>query len=96
MHQAMSKAKEIKLATIQKHMSAVSGEVDERMALVQFNGTEKLSHTITVLVNYQRLVKAAPNWPFNADIIRKLIVSAIVPVIVYLIKIIAGLGLRFW
>jgi hypothetical protein len=66
------------------------------MGLDQFSGTEKLSYTITVLVNYQRLVKAAPTWPFNADIIRKLVVSAIIPVIVYLIKIIAGLGLRSW
>lgn len=66
------------------------------MALDQFSGTEKLSHAITLLVNYQRLVKAAPTWPFNAAIIRKLTVSAIIPVIVYLIKIISGLGLRFW
>jgi hypothetical protein len=94
-HRAISEAKKSKLATIRKHMSAVSGEVDERMALDQFSGTEKLSHTMTVLVNYQKLVKAAPTWPFNAGIIRRLIASTIVPIIVYIIKIISGLGLRF-
>jgi hypothetical protein len=76
-------------------MSAVSSEMDECMAGDQFSGTEKLSSNITVLATYKREVQEASTWPFNAVIIRRLLASIIVPAVVYLIKILAGLGLRF-
>jgi len=94
-HRVMSEAKKRKLATIRRHMSAVSSEMDECMVGDQFGGTEKLSSNITTLAIYKREVQEAPTWPFNAAIIRRLLASIIVPAVVYLIKIIAGLGLRF-
>ena len=94
-HRTMNEAKKNKLANIRKHMSAISGEVDERMALNQFNGTEKQAYTLTVLVNYQRLVKEAPTWPFNAVIIRRLFVSILTPGVVYLLKLLSQAGIRF-
>jgi hypothetical protein len=94
-HRAISESKNSKLAIIRRHISAVSSEVDERMALDQFSGTEKLSYSITVLVNYQRLVQAAPTWPFNAGIIRRLLLSIFTPGLVYLIKILSQTGIRF-
>jgi len=56
---------------------------------------ERLSSAISSWVTYQRLAKEAPTWPFNAGIIRRLAASIFIPAIVYLIKILAGLGLRF-
>jgi hypothetical protein len=94
-HRAMSEAKKSKLDTIRRHMSVVSGEVDGRMALEQFSGTQELSYTITVLVNYERLVQAAPTWPFNAGIVRRLLVSVLTPGLVYLLKILSQAGIRF-
>ena len=91
----MNEAKKSKLATIRRHMSAVSGEVDERMALDQFSVTKKLSDTINVLVNYQSLVQTAPTWPFNAATVRRLIASVLTPGLVYLIKILSQAGIRF-
>jgi hypothetical protein len=94
-HRAMNEAKKSKLATIHRHMSAISGEVDERMVGDQFSGTEKLSSNLNVLVNYQRLVKDAPTWPFNAAIFRRLLVSILTPGLVYLVKILSQAGIRF-
>jgi len=76
-------------------MLAVSSEMEESMVGDQFSGTEKLSSNITTLATYKREVQEAPTWPFNAAIIRRLLASIVVPAVVYLIKIIAGLGLRF-
>jgi hypothetical protein len=94
-HRVMSEAKKSKLATIRRHMSAVSSEMDKCMVGNQFSGTEKLSSNITALATYKREVQEARTWPFNAAIIRRLLASIIVPAVVYLIKIFAGLGLRF-
>jgi len=94
-HRAMNEAKKSKLDTIRRHMSVVSGEVDERMALDQFSGTQELSSSITVLVSYQRLVQEAPTWPFNASIVRRLFVSILTPGVVYLLKILSQAGIRF-
>jgi len=69
--------------------------MDEWMVGNQLGGTEKLSSRITALATYKREVQEAPTWPFNAVIIRRLLASIVVPAVVYLIKILAGLGLRF-
>lgn len=61
----------------------------------QVGGMERLSSTITSWGAYQRLAQDAPAWPINASIIRRLAASIFVPAIVYLAKILSGLGLRF-
>jgi len=94
-HRAMSEVKKNKLATIKRHMSAISSEVDERMALDNFSGTQELSSNMAVLVNYQRLVQEAPTWPFNAGIVRRLLVSVLTPGLVYLLKILSQAGIQF-
>jgi hypothetical protein len=94
-HNAMARAKRQKLALTRKHLAVVSRELEDRMAKGQIGGTERLSSTITSWATYQRLIQEAPAWPFNASIMRRLLASIIVPAIVYLIKILAGLGIRF-
>jgi hypothetical protein len=94
-HNAMAGAKRRKLAMARKHLAMVSRELEDGTAKGQLGGTEGLSSTITSWATYQRLVKEAPTWPFNAGIIRRLAASILIPAIVYLIKILAGLGLRF-
>ncbi len=94
-HNAMASAKRRKLAIARKHLAVVSRELEDRTAEGQLGGTEGLSATITSWATYQRLVKEAPAWPFNAGIIRRLAASIFIPAIVYLIKILAGLGIRF-
>ena len=94
-HNAMANAKSRKLAMARKHLAVVSRELEDRAAEGQLGGTEGLSATITSWATYQRLVQEAPAWPFNASIIRRLAASIFIPAIVYLIKILSGLGLRF-
>lgn len=93
-HRAMSEAKKRKLALARKHLVAVSRELENRTEQGQLGGMEELSSTVTSWATYQRLVHEAPTWPFNAGILRRLLASIIIPAIVYLIKILSGLGLR--
>jgi hypothetical protein len=94
-HRAMSVAKKRKLALARKHLVVISHELEDRTERDQLGEMGAISYEITSWANYQRLVKEAPTWPFNASIIRKLLASIIVPATVYLIKILSGLGLRF-
>jgi hypothetical protein len=94
-HRALSETKKSKLSTIVRHMSAISSEMDECMVGDQFSGTEKLSSNITALATYEKRVKEAPTWPFNAAIIRRLFISILTPGLVYLVKILSQTGIRF-
>ena len=93
-HRAMAEAKKRKLVLARKQLAAISRELEDRTIQGQFSGIEGLSFTVTSWATYQRLIQETPTWPFNAGIIRRLMASILVPAIVYLIKILSGLGLR--
>ena len=94
-HIAMADAKKRKLAIARKHLVAISRELEYRTQQDQLIDIGDISSNVTSWANYQRLIQEAPTWPFSAAIIRRLIASIIVPAIVYLIKILSGVGLRF-
>jgi hypothetical protein len=94
-HRAMTDAKNRKLALARKRLITISRELEDYTEQGQLGGLGELSASLTSWSNYQRLVRETPTWPFDAGIIRRLLASAIVPAIVYLIKILAGVGLRF-
>lgn len=94
-HNAIAKIKNRELALTLKHLNETSREFKERTPDSQSGSVEELSATISLWVTYRNLVQQTPTWPFNANIIRRLIASIIVPAVVYLIKILAGLGIRF-
>ncbi|MFC2035124.1 hypothetical protein ACFLUJ_03260 [Chloroflexota bacterium] len=94
-HRALSEAKKSKLTLARKHLMEISHRLENRTAKMELDGMENLSSTITSWATYQRLVKEAPTWPFNAGIIRRLLVSVLTPGLVYLIKILSQVGIRF-
>ena len=94
-HSTMAETKKRELTLARKHLKAASRELKERAADGGLKGTEELSSTITAWVTYEKRVKEAPTWPFNADIFRRLAMSTLVPAVVYLIKIFSQLGVRF-
>ena len=93
-HNAIARVKKRELALARNNQAAAYREIKEHTSQGVSERMESLSHTITVWVNYERRVKEIPTWPFNANIIRRLIASTAVPALVYLIKILSGLGFR--
>ena len=94
-HRAMADAKKRKLAIARKHLVAISRELEDRTQQDQLIEIGDISNDVNSWASYRRLVQEAPTWPFSAGIIRRLLASMIVPAVVYLIKILSGLGLRF-
>ena len=94
-HNAISRIKNRELSIARKHLTEASRELKKQASIGKLEGVEELSSTISLWATYQGLVKDIPTWPFNADTIRKLLASTVVPIAVYVIKIVASLGIRF-
>jgi hypothetical protein len=91
----IARVKRRELALARKHLAAASLELKDRTARGRLEGMERLSSTMTSWATYQKLVQDTPTWPFDINIMRRLAASTIAPIIIYLIKIFSGLGLRF-
>ncbi len=92
-HTAMVRLKKSELQIVQQNLKAFSRKLNQPISDSQLNSMGEFSSTVTAWLTYERRVKEAPEWPFNAGIIRKLVVSTLAPVAVFLIKVISGLGI---
>lgn len=75
-------------------MAEMSRKLKEWTTKGQKQGMEELSSAVAGWAAYERRVKEAQEWPFNASIIRRLFASVLAPVSVYLIKIFSTLGIQ--
>jgi len=64
----------------------VSRELKERAASGRLEGMEAVAASISAWVSYEKRVKEAPEWPYTAGIIGRLAMSASVPGVAYLAK----------
>ncbi len=93
-HNIMARIKRYELEVAQKYMAEMSRKLKEWTTKDQTQGMEELSSAVAGWAAYERRVKEAQEWPFNAGIIRRLFASIFVPVSVYLLKILSILGIR--
>jgi len=94
-HSTITKVKRRELDLVQKYLQATSHELKELSKDGNLKRTEEFSSTVSAWLNYEKRIKEVSEWPYNANIIRRLVASTIVPTVVYLLKIISGLGLHF-
>ncbi len=89
-HRAMAKDKKNKLALANRHLAEASHKLEEQTLQNKLEGLDKLSLTISAWGSYERLIRGAQVWPFNAGIIRRLVASTVVPFIVFIIRAFLG------
>jgi uncharacterized membrane protein len=94
LHKIMARAKRNELEVAQKYMTDMSRKLKERITKGQIEDMEELSSAVAGGAAYERRVKEAQEWPFNAGIIRRLFASILAPVSVYVIKIFSTLGIQ--
>jgi len=94
-HKAMAGVKKRELNLAWKNLAAASRELKNRTARNQTEGIEELSYTITAWSAQHKLVQEISAWPFNASIIRRLAVSILAPITVFLIKVIPRIGISW-
>jgi hypothetical protein len=85
-HKAMVTIKKRELSLAWNNLAIASRELKSRTAQNQKEGMEELSYTITAWAAQHKLVRETSAWPFNASIIRRLGVSILAPITVFLIE----------
>jgi hypothetical protein len=93
-HGLMARAKRQELTTVRKHLVDARLRLREKVTEDLMDGTEGIYSAVAAWGLYERQIQETSEWPFNANIIRRLAASILVPAIVYLIKIVSGLGVR--
>ena len=93
-HNAMASAKNRELTTIRENLGDARRKLRQQAKENITSGRDTLYSAVAAWGIYERQVREAPTWPFNAGILGRLIASALVPAIIYIIKIVSGLGLR--
>jgi hypothetical protein len=93
-HRIMARVKRGELEVAQKYMTEMSRKLKEWTTKGKLHGMEELSAAVAGWAAYERRVKEAREWPFNAGIIRRLFASVLAPVSVYIIKVFSTLGIQ--
>ena len=93
-HNIMARVKRYELEVAQKYMAEMSRKLKEWTTKGQTQGMEELSSAVAGWAAYERRVKEAQEWPFNAGIIRRLFASILAPAVIYLLKVLSVLGIR--
>jgi len=94
-HSAMASAKRRELNMVRENLDFHRKQLKQQSPESINNDKDRLYSAIAVWSIYEKQVREAPTWPFNAGILGRLLVSSLVPAIIYTIKILSGLGFRF-
>lgn len=92
-HGAMVRAKRSELSLAREHLGAALRELKQKTAHGPEEGIDKLHSAVAAWGTYERSVREAPEWPYNANVLLRLGASALFPTIVYLLKIVFGVRL---
>jgi len=85
-HRVMVEAKKRELGVVGDNLAAAFQVLRQRGAKGQVGKMEVLSDSITAWEAYEKRVQGMPEWPYTADIMRKLVASIILPVAVITVQ----------
>jgi hypothetical protein len=83
---AIVAAKRQKLNMVRHNLAAASQALEERAAKGQVEDVEAQLDCIAAWVTYEKRVKEVPEWPYTAEIKRKLAFSLLLPLAAYMIQ----------
>ncbi len=89
-HKAMVRAKRTELSMARENLGAALRELREKTAQGSAEGIEKLHWAVAAWGTYERRVREAQEWPYNANVLLRLGASALFPTAVYLLKFLFG------
>ena len=95
-HSALVAAQACELAQVRQHWRQARREHLRRLAQADANASGEWSarvyEPLLVLSAYERQLLEASTWPFNPKIVKELAASAAAPVLIYAVKVAAGLA----
>lgn len=91
-HSAMTLAKERELTTVRESLSDTRRKLKQQVTEGISSDRDRLYSAVAMWSIYEKQVREAPTWPFNAGILGRLVASVLVPAVIYAIKVFGGLG----
>jgi hypothetical protein len=95
-HVALVVAQQRELTTVRQHWSRSRGELlrhlEQAGAACSAEDAARLYEPLVVFGAYERQVLEASTWPFNPKIVKEVAASLVAPVLIYGIKVAAGLS----
>ncbi|HEY96000.1 MAG TPA: hypothetical protein G4O15_13800 [Dehalococcoidia bacterium] len=93
-HGVMASAKKRELNMVRENLDSHRKQLKQQSSDSNHSDRDRLYSAIAVWNIYEKQVREAPTWPFNAGILGRLVLSSLVPAVIYGIKIVLGLGIR--
>jgi hypothetical protein len=84
--QTIVAAKRRKPDVVRAHLVAASLALDEQIKNNQPEHAEALLDSFAAWVTYEGRVKAVPEWPYTSEIRRNLVLSTLLPLVVWLVR----------
>jgi hypothetical protein len=85
-HAAILRAKQSELALARMNLDLAFGDMKEKASAGNAQAKESAYAAVSAWSAYERRVREAPEWPYNALVARRLAASVLVPGVVYLLK----------
>ncbi|MSP13866.1 MAG: hypothetical protein EXR62_13035 [Chloroflexi bacterium] len=78
-HRVMAAAKETELQTVRSHLATVYRQLKVQAQARSLQDMEALSDSVSAWLSYEKRIQEAPEWPYTADTLRRLILSTLLP-----------------
>ena len=90
-HNAISRVKKSELAFVTEKLTEASRDLKQRASKSADENTKELYYAVAAWGLYERRIREVKEWPLNAGIISRLVLSVVSPWVVYLIKVLLGM-----
>jgi len=90
-HNAISRVKKRELAFVTEKLTEASRDLKQKASKSADADTRELYYAVAAWGLYERRIREVKEWPLNAGIISRLILSVVSPWVVYLIKVLLGM-----
>ena len=84
--QTIVAAKKRNLDIARDNLAAASQALEEGEAKGQLEHTQALLDSVAAWVTYEKRVKEVPEWPYTAEIRRNLVLSTLLPLVVWIVR----------
>jgi hypothetical protein len=95
-HTIMLKLKKRELAIARQHLATLHDKLVEESDNVQAEVLMKMAPTTNAWLTYEKRIDQAPEWPFTSPMVSKLLVSVLIPIILFIFQRVANEFLVQW
>ena len=89
-HTIMLKLKKQELAIARQHLATLHDKLVEESDNVQAEVLIKMAPTTNAWLTYEKRIDQAPEWPFTSPMLRKLLVSVLIPITLFILQRVAN------